>query len=139
MNKTKRFSTDIEVRFRDIDAMGHVNNAVFFTYFEEGRKHFVHQVFGVKGPSDFSFILAHVRCDYLRPIKLNNRVSLEMWVSEIGAKRFNLKYELVDSDDRAVVFASGESVQVCFDYQQNRSTAVSKELREKLDVYYQQD
>lgn len=139
MTKSKTLSADIEVRFRDIDAMGHVNNAVFFTYFEEGRKHFVHQVLGTSGPSDFSFILAHARCDYLRPIRLDHRVSLRIWVSEIGDKRFNLKYALVDADDEAVVFARGESVQVCFDYQQNRSTAVSEELREKLVAYYHSD
>ncbi|MBU2497282.1 MAG: thioesterase family protein, partial [Proteobacteria bacterium] len=46
MGKHKELITELAVRFRDIDAMGHVNNAVFFTYFEEGRKAFLEEVLG---------------------------------------------------------------------------------------------
>ena len=47
MHKYDKISTDIEVRFRDIDSMGHVNNAVFLTYFEEGRKAFLSKVLDI--------------------------------------------------------------------------------------------
>ncbi|MBL7226216.1 MAG: hypothetical protein ISS59_08770, partial [Desulfobacteraceae bacterium] len=50
MNRHKKLNIDINVRFRDIDSMGHVNNAVFFTYFEEGRKAFLHTLFNIIEP-----------------------------------------------------------------------------------------
>lgn len=135
MRNTEFFTTPIEVRFRDLDAMGHVNNAVFFTYFEEGRKCFFHHITGTSGDSAFNFILAHICCDYLRPVKLSDRLSLHMRVSDIGRKRFNLEYRLVSVSDESCVYARGESVQVCFDYKENKSAEVTETLKEKLLEY----
>ena len=135
MPNTKFFITPIDVRFRDLDAMGHVNNAVFFTYFEEGRKCFFHHITGSSDPSAFNFILAHIRCDYLRPVKLSDRLSLHMRISDIGSKRFNLEYRLVNTSDESCVYAKGESVQVCFDYKENKTVEVPESLKEKLLEY----
>ena len=86
MNSHKKIIADMDVRFKDIDSMGHVNNAVFFTYFEEGRKAFFHTLFNMAKPGDFNFIIGHVSCDFLRPVKLNNSVSVQLWISETGGK-----------------------------------------------------
>ena len=86
------FKIQIHVRFRDIDGMGHVNNAVFFTYFEEGRKAFFQKISTGSDLAIFPFILAHIGCDFLSPIKLDTLLSLEMWVKEIGNKSFGLGY-----------------------------------------------
>jgi acyl-CoA thioester hydrolase len=135
MESSKLFSTNIEVRFRDLDAIGHVNNAVFFTYFEEGRKHFSQKVFEVSEVSDFNFIMAHIQCDFIKPIQFNDRVILQMWVKDIGTKSFSFEYRLVDFFDEAMVYATGKSIQVCYDYQKNRSIEVPEKMRERLTVY----
>lgn len=135
MQSHKMFSTDIEVRFRDLDALGHVNNAVFFTYFEEGRKNFSKKIFKVSDVSDFTFIMAHIRCDYLKPIKFNDSITLQMWVRHIGNRSFSFKYKLIDSKDESMVFAMGESVQVCYDYTTDTSMAVPDKMREALSKY----
>ena len=135
MHSDKLFSTNIDVRFSDIDALGHVNNAVFFTYFEEGRKHFSKKVFSVSDISDFKFIMAHIRCDFLRPIRFNDHVILQMWVKDIGTKSFSFEYRIVDFSDETRVFAAGESTQVCYDYDKNRSIEVSVKMRERLTRY----
>lgn len=133
------FKTPIDVRFRDLDAMGHVNNAVYFTYFEEGRKKFFVSSSKVENPLDFSFILAHIDCDYIRPVTLNTRLLLLMWVKEIGNKSFALGYKLVDLSDEAVVYAKGASVQVCFDYKAGRSMEIPENLKEKLMEYRREE
>lgn len=138
MHSDKLFSTSIEVRFRDLDALGHVNNAVYFTYFEEGRKHFSRKVFGVSDISDFKFIMAHIQCDFIRPIQFNDHVILQMWVKNIGTKSFSFEYRLVDFSDEAMVYASGKSIQVCYDYETNRSIEVPAEMRERLTRYLKQ-
>ena len=135
MHSDKRFSTEIEVRFRDLDAIGHVNNAVFFTYFEEGRKHFSKNVFEVSDVSEFNFIMAHIQCDFIKPIQFNDRVILQMWVKDIGTKSFSFEYRLVDFSDEAMVYATGKSIQVCYDYQKNRSIEVPAKMRERLTLY----
>jgi len=135
MHSDKLFSTNIEVRFRDLDAIGHVNNAVYFTYFEEGRKHFSKKMFDVSDISDFKFIMAHIQCDFIRPIQFNNHVVLQMWVKNIGTKSFSFEYRIVDFSDEAMVYATGESIQVCYDYEKNRSIEVPAEMKEKLTRY----
>ncbi len=139
MNKNKVSITHIAVRFRDLDALGHVNNAVFFTYFEEGRKFFFLNNVKAAGPADFSFILAQIQCDYLKPVRLNDKLSLQLWVTKIGSKSFNLAYQLINRLNDSIVYAKGESVQVCFDYKQNKSIAVPGDLREKLAEYLKTD
>jgi acyl-CoA thioester hydrolase len=135
MHSDKLFSTNIEVRFRDLDAIGHVNNAVFFTYFEEGRKHFSKKVFDVSDVSDFNFIMAHIQCDFIKPIQFNDHVILQMWVKNIGTKSFSFEYRLVDLSDESMVYATGKSIQVCYDYQKNRSIEVPAKMRERLTLY----
>lgn len=128
------FTTPIPVRFRDLDAMGHVNNAVYFTYFEEGRKDFF-LGFNTDKNQAFNFILARITCDYLRPVGLTSNLVVQIRVTEIGRKSFQLGYRLVDAKDESVVYAEGVSVQVCYDYGKDTSIEVPEDMREKLTGY----
>jgi acyl-CoA thioester hydrolase len=129
------FSTDINLRFRDVDSMGHVNNAVYFTYFEYGRLEFFYAESRKEKFPGFAFILAHVSCDFIHPVTLDDSLTLRMWVKEISGKSFKFHYQLLDAADPAVIFATGESVQVCFDYQKNASIPISEDLNAQLSVY----
>jgi len=135
MSDFEVFSTDIDLRFRDVDAMGHVNNAVYFTYFEYGRLKFFYSDSQKDKFPGFAFILAHVSCDFIRPVTLDDTLQLQMWVKEVGGKSFKFHYQLVAADDPTITFATGESVQVCFDYQQNRSITISNDLHTQLSAY----
>jgi acyl-CoA thioester hydrolase len=126
------FKFPIHVRFRDIDGMGHVNNAVFFSYFAEGRLAFFQKISNSTDFSTFSFILAHISCDYLRPVTLNTKLLLEIWVKNIGSKSFGLGYNLVDLSNESIAYAKGESVQVFYDYGENKPIAISAALKQKL-------
>ena len=139
MTSIKQFSIDLDVRFRDLDAMGHVNNAVYFTYFEEGRKSFFKKILNVTEPSGFNFVIAKIQCDFLSAITMENRVALQMWVGKIGIKSFDLKYKLFDPENDAKIYAVGESIQVCYDYSQNKSMAVSEEFKQTLLPYQSGD
>ena len=129
------FKTRIGVRFRDLDANGHVNHVVVFTYFEEGRKTFF-LGHSAPGPFVFPFIMARISCDYLKSIKLDAGLLLQMWVSNIGNKSFNLCYKLTELSDESIIYAKGESVQVCYDYVQDKSIEIPLELKQTLDRYH---
>ncbi|HIJ57461.1 MAG TPA: acyl-CoA thioesterase [Deltaproteobacteria bacterium] len=135
MNKNRTFKLDIDVRFRDLDALGHVNNAVYFTYFEEGRKSFFDNLYPERDLYDFRFILAHIRCDFIKQATLKDHLTLHMTVGDIGRKSFKLYYELTDRNDYELVFAKAESVQVCYDYKSNETVRVSDELKQQLLNY----
>ncbi len=135
MADNTKFLLDIEKRFRDLDAMNHVNNAVYFTYFEYGRLEFFNQKFQMIKPIDMSFILAHASCDFLIPVTLDDKITLQVWVSKIGTKSFDLAYKLVNRSDKSIVYAKGESTQVCYDYNQSKTISVPEPFKKQLLVY----
>ena len=135
MIKSNAFSTPVNVRFRDLDAMGHVNNAVFFTYFEEGRVAFFTSTSPGKKFPGFDFILAHISCDYLKPVTIDDCLMLQIRVGKIGGKSFTFDYTVVHRNDVDVTYATGKSVQVCYDYKKGQTMAVPENLNKLLHPY----
>jgi acyl-CoA thioester hydrolase len=135
MMNHKKVVTHVPLRFRDIDAMGHVNNAVFFTLFEEGRKAFLERVFHIVNPADYPFILARLSCDYLKPVRLEDSIAVHVWIGEVGKKSFIFKYNIVDRHEDESIYAAGESTMVLFDYKENKTVPISSEILEKLEEY----
>ena len=109
------------VRFRDCDAMGHVNNAVYSTYLEEAR-------IGVLGDL-IDFILARVEIDFRSELRAGEHVEVRTRCSRIGTKSFDLEHEIT-ADGRVV--AEAKSVLVSYDYERGESVLVPDELRERL-------
>jgi len=126
------FTTPIEVRFRDLDAMGHVNNAVFVTYLEMGRVAFFRDVFQVTDASGFDFILARVEIDFRKPILLRDPCCIGMRVSHVGRSSFTFEYRLEAAGELA---ATAKSVQVSFDYATKSSKSLSDAFRARLAPY----
>ena len=111
------------VRFRDCDAMGHVNNAVYSTYLEEAR-------LGVLGGLN-AFILARVEIDFRSELRLGEEVEVRTRCSRIGTKSFDLEHVISASAGRVVVDA--KSVLVSYDYALGESVPVPDELRDRLN------
>lgn len=107
------FQTPVAVRFKDLDTMGHVNNAVYPTYFEEARAAFSREVFGLSRVEDFDFLVARIEIDYRRPLRYGEPLTAGIRVAGVGATSFTLEYFLLVGDE---VVAQGRSVQVFFDY-----------------------
>ncbi|HUU40823.1 MAG TPA: thioesterase family protein [Desulfatiglandales bacterium] len=139
MEKHKKVLAKIDVRFKDIDSMGHVNNAVFLTYFEEGRKAFLRDVLNIVDPGDYPFILAHINCDFLKPVNLGDELAVEIWIGDLGRKSFRFKYHIIDRNDKSIIYAKGESVMVLFDYRKNITIPIPKYFLEKISEYSEQD
>lgn len=131
----KEISVPLEVRFRDIDAMGHVNNAVYFTYFEEARKAFVLEAFGIQDPKDYFFILAGIKCNFLLPIKLTDSIEVLIYVGEIGNKSFTFRYKIRKRTDPNVIFSEGESTQVFYDYKEGKAKPIPEDIKDILKSY----
>ena len=109
------------VRFRDCDAMGHVNNAVFSTYLEQAR-------IGVLGGLA-EFILARVEIDFRSELRAGEEVEIRSRCGRIGRKSFDLEHEL-RADGRVV--AEAKSVLVAYDYATGASVPLSHELKARL-------
>ena len=135
MNTCEKFSVNLSIRFRDIDSMGHINNAVFFTFFEEGRKAFLNKILNISDPDDYNFILAHISCDFLKPVKINDLITLQLWIGKTRSKSFTFIYKLINTEDDVLAYAKGESVQVFFDYKKNCTIQIPNEFLDKISEY----
>jgi acyl-CoA thioester hydrolase len=111
------------VRFRDCDAMGHVNNAVFSTYLEEAR-------IGVLGGLT-PFILARVEIDFRAELRAGEEIEVGSRVSRVGTKSFDLEHQ-IRSDGRVV--ADAKSVLVGYDYDAGASVPLSDEIKARLSA-----
>ena len=118
-----------EVRFRDLDPMGHVNNAVFLTYLEQARVAFFSEMGAATGLEDMNMIVARVEIDFKAPVRLGQEVEVSVRASRFGTKSFDLDYELRVEGELVAV---AKSIQVAYDYNRREPIPVPAEWREKL-------
>jgi acyl-CoA thioester hydrolase len=120
----------LSVRFRDCDAMGHVNHAVYLTYFEQGRLTFWREVTGAPSPHT-RVIIARAECDYRSPAHFGDELEVRVRIGEIGRSSFTLTYEIVHvAADRLI--ATGKTVMVSYDYEKNAPIPLPVPARELL-------
>ncbi|MBK3642858.1 acyl-CoA thioesterase [Streptomyces sp. NPDC059690] len=118
------------LRWSDMDAYGHVNNAVFVRYLEEARIDFL-----FRPEKDFKqgSVVARHEIDYKRQlVHRHHPVDIELWVSQIRAASFTITYEVKDDD---VVYVRASTVVVPFDFEAQRPRRITAEEREFLEEY----
>ena len=126
------FSCPIELRYADVDAMNHVNNAVIVSYLEGARLRLWQTRFGFTGSArDIPIIVARIAVDYRSPISLTDRVEIGVAVTSIGRTSFSFGYRIEASGRLA---AEAESVQVHFDYANGRPIPIDETLRARLEA-----
>ncbi len=124
-----KYAVPVDVRFNDVDGLGHVNNAIYLTFLEHARMKFFTEEAGSTSEKDFPFILAHAALDYRIPIKMGAELQVTMWTSRIGGKSWDFDYEIKDRRTHAI-YATGKTVQVAYDYQLERSDVLEGDLKE---------
>jgi acyl-CoA thioester hydrolase len=122
---------DITPRFRDTDAMGHVNNAVYITYFEIVRTAYWLELTGVRRYDEVPFILAHVRADFRSPAIIGETLGVGMRVTRLGGSSFDAEYRIVSREDDRLI-AEGSSVMVMFDYDKQATFPIPDDLRARV-------
>lgn len=125
------FSVELPVRYRDLDTMGHVNNAVYVTYFEEARAAYVREALPEYDFEDTPFVIANLECSFERSITTEERVTVEVHPAELGRTSLTLAYELSADGELA---ATGRTVQVFVDEETREPAPIPDRLRERIDV-----
>jgi acyl-CoA thioester hydrolase len=130
------FPTVIElpVAWADMDVFGHVNNTVYFRYFESARVAFLEAIgFADGGPGGgVGGILASTHCRFRRPLTYPDTVRVGTRVTEVGEDRFGMDYVVVSSAQDAVV-AEGGAVVVAYDYDIRRKAPIPDAVRDRMD------
>ena len=124
-------STDIQLRFRDTDAMRHVNNAVYLSYLELGRQDYWRKSAGLRDFGKVDIILARVEIDYRAPATLDMEPVLRTRVSELRRSSFLMEYRLEDKRS-GTLLAEAKTVLACYDYDAGKVKRVPDEFRERV-------
>ena len=130
-----RFTTPLPVRYADIDAQGHVNNARYFTFMEEARVHYARALGLWTDLENFDAIgqiVAEAACTYLRPVQLGQTVDVAVRTTRIGHKSLEMTYRLSVAGETV---ATGRTVQVAYDYAARQSIPVPQAWRDAIAAY----
>ncbi len=131
-----KFSVMVPVRFSDMDSLGHANNAVYLSYFEESRVHYFRQLFEI--PIDDStklgFIVLEIRCTYKTPAYYGETLKVYSRISWMKNKSMEMQYLAVGTEDARIV-AEGSSILVAYDYSNKGSIEIPWNVRSKISEF----
>lgn len=127
------FSTPVQIRFSDIDGYLHVNNGIYFSYFEHARAVFLYEVCGWNVMT-IGTVVGRIEIDYLRPVHLQDKVEVLVKCTRIGNSSFDLEQYLIGTDAGADAraFSKCKCVMVAVDMKNMHPVPVPEEYRLKL-------
>ena len=132
--KDCQVSVEIDVQWRDLDVLAHVNNAEYIKWFESARIAALGRIelLSPEGrlPTRITLgpILGSVTCKYLQPVGFPARVRVGVYLSRMGGASFNLSY-IVELIESGAIVATGDSVLVYYDYEKQCSAPLSDEKK----------
>lgn len=133
-----RHTLPIQLRFNDVDKFGHVNNTVYFSFYDLGKTEYFASVCpGVDWEKD-GIVVVHLDADFLSQIFATDHVAVQTAVSEIGTKSFRLIQRMIDTDTGAVK-CIGTSVMVAFDLEKHESKPLTEEWIQAICDYEGRD
>lgn len=125
-----KLTTEIEIRFSDLDAYGHVNNAVFFTYLETARVKLFREGFAELMKAGLLFLVVEASCRYRQPIELDDRLLIDIETEDLGRSSFTFSYLMHNGDGKE--FATARTVMVCYDAKQKKTISLPDDFRAVL-------
>lgn len=123
----------ITVRWRDLDAFNHVNNANYLTYLEEARLQWLQSLDGPWVSEDVAPVLAAVQANYRRPIEWPATLIVELYCERLGSTSLTLGHRIVAADDAAIVYCDGNAVLVWIDRHAGKASALPEAVRTGCD------
>jgi acyl-CoA thioester hydrolase len=137
------YQHSMEVRFGDTDALGHINNATYLSYFEAARAGYYEALMGTpfntgQDAARFTFLIAEASVHYRSPGFFGDRVVVDCRIPWAGRSSFGLEYRVRSEGSPSLgprLLADGETVQVMFDLRAERVTRLPADLRERFEAF----
>ena len=123
------FSTELAVRWRDLDAFNHVNNAMYLRYLEEARLRWLLTLAGPWMDAHVAPVVASALVNFKRPIAWPEDVKVELFVDRLGNSSCTLGHRILSAKDATVLYCDGHVVMVWFDSRSGRSSPLPECVR----------
>jgi acyl-CoA thioester hydrolase len=134
--KNFKHKTSIQIRYKDVDIQGHVNNANHITYFETARVKYFNDILIRNDWNKTGMILAKTEIDYFEPVFMEDEVYCYTKITSFGTKSFEISNLITKRTDKGEVnCAEGKSVIVCFNYEIKQTVEIPNEWKEAVAGY----
>lgn len=129
------FGMKLDIRWSDMDEMCHVNNAVYLTYFEQGRIYYLLKAFNWNW-QEKGLIQASANIEYIRPLIFPDPARIYVRTSKISNRSFTLDYMITSLvQDEEMITTLGNTTMVLFDYKTNKSMLLPEEFKEEIKSF----
>ena len=119
-----KFFIELDVRWADMDCIGHVNNATFLTYVETSRIKLLEKL----GFTDVHIIMASIKIDYVNQLKYPSIMEIGQKISRLGNSSFDILTGIYNKDSGELITISTTTL-VCYDYNSQKSLKIPTEIR----------
>jgi acyl-CoA thioester hydrolase len=123
----------VEVPYRDLDAMGHLNNVAYLGYLEWARQKYWLAMRGSTDFWDIDFVVARCEIDYRATVPMGEVLGIEIHVTRMGTSSFDFTYRVTGADGRLV--ADAKTTQVCYDWKARGKAPLSQERRRQIESF----
>lgn len=126
-------TTSVQIRFNDIDILGHLNNTVYFSFFDTGKAYFFESI--IEGRMDWRHVesvIANIDCAYVSPIFFGDNIEVKTRCMGVSDKSFRIQQVIVEKETGALK-AAAETVMVSFDPATQKSKELPSRWREALE------
>lgn len=128
-------TVDFRLHWGEMDALGHVNNAQFFTWFETARiEYFQRLGLLVEGGADLGPILRKTDCEFLRPVVFPANLVVGARISQLGNTSLTMEYAVARQEAPDELLARGVGIVVLVNYRTGEKVRIPDELRAKIDA-----
>ena len=135
MELTFKHSIPVQLRFNDADALGHINNSVYFSFYDLGKSEYFKAVRGKQlDTKDVDIVVVHAEVDFLAPVFLTDEIEVQTTISDIGNKSLTLLQRIVEIPTGKVKCVC-KTVMVGFDFETQMSINISDEWRKAITEF----
>ncbi len=134
-NITDKFvsSVDVQIRFEDLDTLGHVTNKAYLSYLDEARIEYLRQLVGLRKDLTFDAVVGRIDIVYKKPLFYKDKIKVYTRIAEIGVKSYVFENYIVKyNDGKAELSASASVSMVSFDLKSGKSKNNSDEMIRKV-------
>jgi acyl-CoA thioester hydrolase len=131
----KSFQTNLEIRYRDTDSMGHVSSPIYYDYMQTAYLEYMHRILEIPKTDKLPHIMVKTSCEYIAQAKYGDKVAILSHVTKFGTKSFEMEHIMHIGDAEGVVMAKAISTHVMYDYEKQATQPVPESFKQTVMAY----
>ena len=113
----------LQIRWNDVDKFGHVNNSVYFQYYDTAKTDYIASLCEGVNWDKYAIVVVHIESDFYAQVKAGSHIAVRTRVKHVGNKSFHLDQEVIDADSEEVK-CHCQSVMVLYDLEEQKSILI---------------